>query len=488
MSSPLIYPSNNTKILHNPVFVPTRLDTRKRCLVSKEKLSDFITKESFVEAGYGDNLENSCIICVGSTGAGKSSTVTKYTGVVTRSGSGTERVTRHCHLIRDIQEDSAPVWVDTVGWDDAECDDEETFKDILRFIDQYDITRVAAIIWNIVPNVRRDALLRKQAHLINQFKDEEIWRNVLIVAKQSLNPEADCAGAVRAAEEYSNEWPVLFTGYRFLTDPTVSPEQRGMLRDEATRLLFNIKSDKEVRNTLHENINKMGPPVQVVFNTSKCLDCSVVGDSRLLSKYCHMEPHLIHPGVVDCHHPGHIQNYHPTEHHVLEHEGRLKRSWYSNFLCGTLRKPRYSCCRRREGKEGCHKIWACCRQDWWEGREGCSRRWTCCGASPSLSPSGCSPRYSCCRAKVNDAGCKKVCKKCGVAWGQPAGTCFVRSHNLVNIEDVVADDNDEVLDETDENSVFLPKTKLSKPIEKKRIRKVTDILEKYPPIITYHIF
>ena len=42
----------------------------------------------------------SCVICVGSTGAGKSSTVTKYTGVVTRSGSGTERVTRQCHLIR----------------------------------------------------------------------------------------------------------------------------------------------------------------------------------------------------------------------------------------------------------------------------------------------------------------------------------------------------------------------------------------------------
>ena len=45
-------------------------------------------------------LADSCIICVGSTGAGKSSTVSKYTGVVTRSGSGTERVTKHCHLIR----------------------------------------------------------------------------------------------------------------------------------------------------------------------------------------------------------------------------------------------------------------------------------------------------------------------------------------------------------------------------------------------------
>ena len=42
-----------------------------------------------------DGAERSCVICVGSTGAGKSSTVSKVTGVMTRSGSGTERVTRH---------------------------------------------------------------------------------------------------------------------------------------------------------------------------------------------------------------------------------------------------------------------------------------------------------------------------------------------------------------------------------------------------------
>ncbi len=29
-----------------------------------------------------------------------------------------------------------------MGWDDAECEDDETFKDILRFIDKYNITKV----------------------------------------------------------------------------------------------------------------------------------------------------------------------------------------------------------------------------------------------------------------------------------------------------------------------------------------------------------
>ncbi len=43
------------------------------------------------------------------------------------------------------QDDSEPVWVDTVGWDDAECEDDETFKDILRFIDKYNITKVSTV-------------------------------------------------------------------------------------------------------------------------------------------------------------------------------------------------------------------------------------------------------------------------------------------------------------------------------------------------------
>lgn len=421
--------------------------------------------------------------------------MTKCTGVVTRSGSGLERVTRQCHLIRDMVEDDAPVWVDTVGWDDAECEDEETFKDILRFISDYEVTRVAAIIWNIIPNVRRDALLRKQAEMINQFRCGQIWRNVLIVGKQSLNPESDCAGAVRAGEEWSEEWPVLATGYRFFTDPTVSPEQRGMLRDEATRDLFNIKTDAQVRETIRGYLRMMGPPVQVVFKTSKCIDCSEEGDPRLLSKYCHMEPHQVHPGVVECHHPGKIQSYHPSEHHVLEHGGRLKKSWFSNFLCGTLRKPRYSCCGRREGKAGCHKLWACCKQDYEEARRGCSRKWSCCGAVPVLPGTlgGCSPIYTCCRAGVGSEGCEKVCKKCGVKWGEPALRCFIKSHQLVNIEDykqeiVEEDDNDET-EELDEKLCFVPNNYNNSKIwnSKKSMQKVSKLIERYPPVITYHI-
>ena len=86
-----------------------------------------------------------CVICVGSTGTGKSSTVGKYTGVVTKAGSGTERVTTYCQIHRSLVDDQEPVWVDTVGWDDAECEDDQTFKDILIFINKYEITKVVVM-------------------------------------------------------------------------------------------------------------------------------------------------------------------------------------------------------------------------------------------------------------------------------------------------------------------------------------------------------
>ena len=89
---------------------------------------------------------NCCIICVGSTGTGKSSTVGKYTRVQTKAGSGTERVTKNCEIHRSLTDDQEPVWVDTVGWDDAECEDDQTFKDILKFINKYDITKVNNIL------------------------------------------------------------------------------------------------------------------------------------------------------------------------------------------------------------------------------------------------------------------------------------------------------------------------------------------------------
>ena len=83
--------------------------------------------------------------------------------------------------------------------------DDSTFKDILQFICDHQLLRVKAIIWNILPNCRRDALLTKQARLINLFKPKDIWHNVLIVCKQSRNPEDDAQGALAAARQFNRK-------------------------------------------------------------------------------------------------------------------------------------------------------------------------------------------------------------------------------------------------------------------------------------------
>merc|ERR1719154_502537 len=201
-----------------------------------------------------------------------------------------------------------------------------------------------------------------------------------------------------------------------------------------------------------------------------------------------MAPHLVHHGQVENHHPGKIERFHPSQHQVLEHDGRLKKSWYSHFLCGTLRKPRYSCCGRRSGKEGCLKKWACCKEKWGvslEDDSGCSSRYRCCGASTSHSTSGCSPRYNCCWGEVAAEGCRKVCKKCGEDWGEPTEDCFRKEHNTVEIgEESVADELEEDA-VNDENEKVFPISDNFVRTNKKFV-KMIELMDRFPPI-TYHI-
>ena len=73
----------------------------------------------------------SCIICVGSTGTGKSSTISKCTRRAVSSGNGRDRITVRCEMytVREGEQDTDErlkwkhinqiIWVDTVGWDDV---------------------------------------------------------------------------------------------------------------------------------------------------------------------------------------------------------------------------------------------------------------------------------------------------------------------------------------------------------------------------------
>ena len=76
----------------------------------------------------------SCIICVGSTGTGKSSTISKCTRRAVSSGNGRDRITVRCEMYTSREDEQEPderskwkqvnqvIWVDTVGWDDTDLE------------------------------------------------------------------------------------------------------------------------------------------------------------------------------------------------------------------------------------------------------------------------------------------------------------------------------------------------------------------------------
>ncbi len=150
--------------------------------------------------------------------------------------------------------------------------DDHTFKDILRFIGDNQLLRVKAIIWNILPNVRKDALLTKQARLIDLFKPKEIWSNVVIVCKQSRNPEDDSQGALAAARQFcpKAEPPVL--GFTFIDDASLTANQRKRFaKASSLREDFLVKNDDEVRRSVFEVIAGLPEPIQGKPATTFCV-------------------------------------------------------------------------------------------------------------------------------------------------------------------------------------------------------------------------
>ncbi len=400
--------------------------------LSGEESRPLMTKDQ--KQAISDDTNPVCILCVGSTGTGKSSTISKVTRLPIASNSGTNRVTSKCAMYKRPSDREA--WIDTVGFDDASLHDQDTFKDILRFIDTNYMTKIKAVVWNVHPNVRADKLLCKQAALIDRFAPKEIWNNCIIIVKQSMSPDDDGRGAMRAALDFNAHANVQLLGYRYLDDETFSDKQKEkFLTDEASKEAFNVMTDDEVREAIADALVAVGDPVQVVFRNSRCVDCGARGDERLMSKYCHMQSTLIHTGISEDCHPGHHEAYHNDTISYCHH-GRLL------VLPNALGGHRYTCCYRKAEKRGCLARWRCCSG----GTKdiGCRTRFNCCGTDIAKvkTEEGCQKRFACCRGRMSDEGCTKVCKKCDRKWGLPADECYKKKHNVIEVD---SDDDEDFL-------------------------------------------
>ena len=338
-------------------------------------------------------------------------------------------VTSHCQLYDNLLDSGAAPWLDTVGWEDRKKDDSDTFREILSYIHLHKMEKVLAVIWCVTPQVRTDATLKRQAMFINRMKEGDIWNNVIIVVKQSVNPKYDARGALAAMSDFVTDSRIKVIGYRFLSDLAFSDDQRELIREDVrVREVMNVLTESEIRDIIYDRINSIPEPVKIIFSDSVCIDCGEEGDVRLMGEFCHMEPILIHTREPEMCHPEGEVRFHPTDRICKIHPedvsvGRCGRS----CGCGPCAKPRYSCCGRKETTEGCRQVLVCCRN--LPSSFGCQKKHQCCGMSVDATVKGCTSTHPCCGRKQGDEGCCSVCKRCGGVWGTTANNCYKKEHN-----------------------------------------------------------
>ena len=95
----------------------------------------------------------------------------------------------------------------------------------------------------MIPNyVARDAALARQAEVIHSLGREKVWKNVLVVCKQSTKPERDGLGAVKAAELLgATEQLPQIVGFRYQSQTELRTEESGdsagISDEEVTKIL-----------------------------------------------------------------------------------------------------------------------------------------------------------------------------------------------------------------------------------------------------------
>ena len=121
--------------------------------------------------------KKSCVICVGSTGTGKSTLIKIMTGADVETSSRADSVTKRSTVYSKSrgflsQDNKKPVqhWIDTQGWEDSDIEkqDNQIFKDIFQCLYDSEMTEISGIVWNINPNERATDTLQRQARLIAQ--------------------------------------------------------------------------------------------------------------------------------------------------------------------------------------------------------------------------------------------------------------------------------------------------------------------------------
>ena len=144
-------------------------------------------EEAEVKVKKSGKPKKSCVICVGSTGTGKSTLIKIMTGAEVETSSRADSVTKTSSVYtkkRGLQDKNPPqYWIDTQGWEDSDIDkqDNQIFKDIFQCLWDSEMTEISGIVWNINPNERATDTLQRQARLIPVIIDRRFFTIQIII-------------------------------------------------------------------------------------------------------------------------------------------------------------------------------------------------------------------------------------------------------------------------------------------------------------------
>ena len=260
------------------------------------------------------------VLCVGSVGTGKSSTIARclrHLGGRNRNvvvGDGVNSVTFESDVFFAMYETNL-AFVDTRGWNDSSAhSDKQVFIETLRFLKSKELLRAKAIVWNIAASVRETKELERQAKFIDQFVPRRIWSNVIIVCKEAKNPIEQSRGAVRCSNVttihavsrinfayfrslvkrlFNGEPNMQVLGFTYLEaeSRSLSHEQKEFARgNPEMRRLYNILTDDEVGKVVVGAINRIKAAIDIELRDAKCEACGIVDDPRLMPRQVGKRP------------------------------------------------------------------------------------------------------------------------------------------------------------------------------------------------------
>ena len=177
--------------------VASKTSFKAEAPLDEEAVSEFIQEEPKKQdepaKDLKENPRKSCVICVGSTGTGKSTLIKIMTGADIEISSRADSVTKTSSVFTKKRgllglQGRKPLqyWIDTQGWEDSDIEkqdnqifkdifqvtfqDNKIFKDIFQCLWDSGMTEISGIVWNINPNERATDTLQRQARLINMLK------------------------------------------------------------------------------------------------------------------------------------------------------------------------------------------------------------------------------------------------------------------------------------------------------------------------------